>query len=280
VTVELPERAAAMVADLQFACDAALDNSRAANNRLQTFGAQLDEQTKDRFLARRDEQQRQHQDLHLLISRIKKWQASLPAKMMLEPCPVEAKPKSGETIADAISRTRADLAKSQLELISSKNAPSPKSELKTAAREQVSRLARGAAPWLDARGAKLFNFGDPRSAITFVERDQAFAMLCWFDPDRAVAKLEALVDALPTPQGAMTVAEKAKSVAALTVKIEQFEREEEALIEAAIAQGQDMMRRPNASPAAVLGVVAKEKPIEEDFEDAEFEDEEADDEAA
>jgi hypothetical protein len=63
-----------------------------------------------------------------------------------------------------------------------------------------------------------------------------------------------------------------------------LEREEEALIEIAQAQGHDVPRRPNASPAVVLGVIVKERPLEavvsDDDDDETVENETADDETA
>jgi hypothetical protein len=271
----LPEAATRKLADLEFSSLNALDDGRAANSRLQTVGSQLDDRTRERLIARRDQQTKRHQDLHLLISRIKKFVAGVPASKTLESCPVEeAKARDGETIAQAIARVRTEVAQCQLELIRSKNAPPPKSELKAAVREQVARLAQGAAPWLDPRGAKLINFGDPRASSTYVERETLWAFFCWLDPEKATAKISGLIDALPTPQGAMTTAEKAETVAALTVKLDELERVEESLIEAAALAQSEILRRPNASPAAVLGVRLTERPVEEeDSEGDEFEEE-------
>jgi hypothetical protein len=270
--IELPEKVVAKLADLQFACDTAQDDARASDNRLRSLGDQLPDQIRDRLLARRDENQRRHTDLFHLIARIKKWLNSVPPTKMLQLASVEARPRDGETIAQAIVTVRTELARCQVDLTKSKNAPPTKAELKAAACDQVARLARGAAPWIDPRGSKLINFGDPRAATTFVERETPWAFFCWLDPTKATAKVTELIDALPVPEGAMTTAEKAKSVAALTAKIEQLEDQEEALILVAAIAGHDVLRRPNASPAAVLQVRVVERPIEEELDDESYDD--------
>ena len=49
------------------------------------------------------------------------------------------------------------------------------------------------------------------------------------------------------------------SVFVALAKLEQLERMEEALIEAAMAQGLNIVRRADASPAAVLGIAVRQR---------------------
>jgi hypothetical protein len=81
------------------------------------------------------------------------------------------------------------------------------------------------------------------------------AALAWLDPERFVAKLEAMIDETPQRGEPMTGPEQAKRMGELTAEIERLSRLEEALISAAFEQdGTDVLRRRDALPAAVLGV--------------------------
>ena len=87
--------------------------------------------------------------------------------------------------------------------------------------------------------------------------------MAWLHPEAMAKRLEAEVDALPEPKLALSTDEKKKRAVELTAQIDKLERTEEALIEVALSQGLDVIRRSNASPAAVLRVVVKPKKAEQ-----------------
>jgi hypothetical protein len=64
------------------------------------------------------------------------------------------------------------------------------------------------------------------------------------------------VDALNI-NGGISVADREQQTAELRERLLDLERVEEAIVEAAAEQGQDIPRRPGASPLAVLGVRAQ-----------------------
>jgi hypothetical protein len=80
------------------------------------------------------------------------------------------------------------------------------------------------------------------------------ALLCWMQPAAMVAALEREIDAMPAPELALTAKEKEKRLAQLKADLDALERLEETLIEQAARDGLEILRRADASPAAVLGV--------------------------
>lgn len=71
------------------------------------------------------------------------------------------------------------------------------------------------------------------------------------------ARFAAEIDALPESALALPAADRERRIAELNAQLDQLERTEESLIERAIADGQDVLRRPAADPCAVLGVTIK-----------------------
>jgi hypothetical protein len=79
-------------------------------------------------------------------------------------------------------------------------------------------------------------------------------VLAWLDPDRFVAALEREIDTMPEAALTLTATERAQRIAELSKHIDELERSEEALIEAAQTQGVEVARRTDCSPPCVLGV--------------------------
>jgi hypothetical protein len=74
-------------------------------------------------------------------------------------------------------------------------------------------------------------------------------------PDALLTRLEAEIDAQCEPkEPAMSAAEQSKRAAELAEQLLELERQEKTLIDAALAEGVDIMRRADADPRAVLGV--------------------------
>ena len=77
-------------------------------------------------------------------------------------------------------------------------------------------------------------------------------MLAWLDPEAVTARL---LDGLKKDiAGALTAEERTRRVKELKRKIDRAEREEEAAIEASLAQGFIVHRRIDTNPAAILAV--------------------------
>jgi hypothetical protein len=91
----------------------------------------------------------------------------------------------------------------------------------------------------------------------------AAGLAAWTDRAKFTAALEALVDELPD-QGALATVEQQKRLAALEAELLALGHLEESIVTAAYERGVDLApRRPNASPACVLGlkIVAAKKAL-------------------
>jgi len=80
------------------------------------------------------------------------------------------------------------------------------------------------------------------------------ALISWLFKDQLLAKVEAEIDQCADDANALTDSDRAKKLTATAQEILETERLEERLIELAADQGQDIARRPDADPRAILGV--------------------------
>lgn len=90
------------------------------------------------------------------------------------------------------------------------------------------------------------------------------ALLEWLDPTRLIARLHDEIDSSAAAAGddqlRLSASERDKLIGAMVAVIDDYERQEEDLIARAADAGQDIPRRHDASPAAILGVrVTKRK---------------------
>jgi hypothetical protein len=97
-------------------------------------------------------------------------------------------------------------------------------------------------------------FHDPRCDLTWPGIPKLVAgVAAWLEPDRFAQRLEDEIDAMPDAPLALSKTAQAKRLAELSDELDGLERKEEALVASAALAGQDILRRPDASPAAVLG---------------------------
>jgi hypothetical protein len=98
------------------------------------------------------------------------------------------------------------------------------------------------------------------AAIELARAAQGGALRKDIGLDMITQSLEAEIDAQCEPkQPAMSAAEQSKRAAELAANLLELERQEETLIDIAASEGLDVMRRENASPGAVLGIVVAVK---------------------
>jgi hypothetical protein len=88
------------------------------------------------------------------------------------------------------------------------------------------------------------------SKLGGLHRLTAIEALAWLDPKATTKRLLA---AIPVAEG-MAAADKAAAIEQLRAELLNAERAEEALVEAALADGNAVERRPDADPRAVLGI--------------------------
>lgn len=200
-----------------------------------------------------------HGELSSLAASIQHWLRSLPpnAELVLAE-PVTVKKRRDTALLEQLAQTRDQIMAAQSHLRSVKTAPLPKPDAKAAVRDYVQQLAQ--------RGKPAVNLSSAGVSIRFayaagpLSTESMAALLAWVDADKIIAGLEAEIDLLPENKTALPAKEKTKRTTELTENLDELERLEEALVEAAIAEGADVLRRPTASPLAVLGLsLAKPK---------------------
>lgn len=213
------------------------------------------QQEMTRLASRRDRQNQRQQEIAALVSRIREWLRALPSGSTLEPAEaVTAKLRKGETLTDALTRVRDEIAVTQRDLRAVQAAPLPKADLKHKVREHVDTMAQRGRPKVSTnRGALGVSFAS--ESYSTPSTDRFVSVMAWLFPDAMTTRLQAEIDALPEPALALSAREKAERSAELISNLLHLERQEEALIERTLGDGLDVLRRSNADPAAVLGVI-------------------------
>jgi hypothetical protein len=160
---------------------------------------------------------------------------------------VSAAPDKGETIADAIKRVREQIGELTAELYDLRAAPLTRTELRKRAAALVDELSeRGRPVVMTERGEFDVRWRRTLSAVPGMLPTDVAAMFAWYDPDTLV---ERLLGEIPDAEG-VSAAERERREPQLEAQILELERVEEALIE----QTSEVARRPDANPAAILGV--------------------------
>ena len=164
---------------------------------------------------------------------------------------VKTKPHQlkGENLTESLERVRSDLTSVLSERERIRTAPVPAADRKAHIRANIEALAIqptvtgliGGDVQIDIMPPRPLEMKGPISTRG-VE-----GLMCWLH-----------VDAKSDPETEISEADKAKLDAEFPAKILALERQEEALVEAMIAAGIDVRRRPEASPEAILGVVEAE----------------------
>ena len=165
-------------------------------------------------------------------------------------------PLAGDALTEALAAIRSHVGKLKVELGKTKSAALPKADMKRLARAYAHDLAKKGAPKIEVRkGVFEATFHDPRLDVELTAMPALLAAtMAWVDPDRLAQRLEAEIDAMPEPPLALSKTAQAKRLAEVEAELDGLERREEALIRQAALAGTDILRRPDASPAAVLGV--------------------------
>lgn len=182
-----------------------------------------------------------------LPARLAEALAGVPAEAIREAPPIRI-PK-GATI-DGLRKQIADLA-AEAEAVQS--APAPRSDAAKRIAAAVEALAaRGARP-VDARRRS----GDPARIADALHGDSGLHFLVWAFREEIAAKL---IAELPKDGPTVLTDRQQQRLAELAEERLRLERVEEALVEAAEAEGRTIARRPDASPWAILGVEVEGRP--------------------
>jgi hypothetical protein len=207
----------------------------------------------------RDQQTARHAVFSAITTSVQQWMVGLPRGTSIEPAPpIDAKPRKGETPADAVKRVRQEIAELQSEWRAAKTAPQPKSVLKEQAKEQVRAFAeRGRPRVVVDKGSLTIGF-TPQSSFGFGDNRVA-EIMAWLNEEAFTKRVLAEVDALPEPPLALTNEERDRLMQRLSGRMDALERMEEAFIEQAQQAGTEMLRRPDAGAPAILGVATQQR---------------------
>jgi hypothetical protein len=182
-----------------------------------------------------------------VLSNCKSWLERLPEGTTLEPVEVKA---DGHDLEEV----RAKLEAIHAELAALRAVPTPSEDIEQRIRHYVYSMARPQITGI-CKGERLkivwpgadFDTRGPRE-----DSAKVLPMMALLFPDAMTAALIGEVERMandPLPQ-----AERKKRIVALEHEIEQLAYVEEALVAAAIADGEDVQYSPGALPQAVLGV--------------------------
>jgi hypothetical protein len=182
--------------------------------------------------------------------------------------------RKGETAQSAIENRRRRLRELAADLEAVKRAPWPSSLTKQKARAQLAELSVRGRPdvfGLVERGQPIewpMLVETPVSAVlpsgevvsirlppNLRELIDAAAFIAWAMGSTLVSKVEREIDEQSDDAHALTAEKRKEGIAEIAADTLAVEREEEALIEMAEADGLKVLRRHNADPRAVLGIV-------------------------
>jgi hypothetical protein len=262
VTVELPDKSSNKLTELTMSRDSALDAARSANVRLQQLPPDADQRMKDRLASEQAKHQQRFGVLSQLLSRTNQFlmELRLPVGSVLGMAPsVDGKPKPGLTLIETLEAVREEIAKVQRQVSAVRSAPLKRASQTEAINNYLSRLARQARPKVayDVRG---------NARVAWVEdlatMDSVLGLLVVaLGAEQVSAAFLRQFEQEPERADAVSPVERDQRLADLAASLLLLERQEEALIERAAADGTEILRRAEASPMAVLGITAVAKDL-------------------
>jgi hypothetical protein len=177
----------------------------------------------------------------------------LPVGAVLEMAPAIAIKLDGVTLGEAISSVRDEIAKLQQETLAVRSAPLKRTSQQAAIGDYLLRLALRTRPKIgfDIRGNARVSFAE--DMVT--GKDDILGMMAFVFPDAVAAAFARDDDEQAEAPNALSPQERDKRLSELAAALLVLERREETLIARAADDGMDMLRRVDASPLAVLGVV-------------------------
>lgn len=160
-----------------------------------------------------------------------------------------------ESFEAAIERVRAAVFDKKAQAHRLANAPLPAATVKAAIVAEIDAFARAGTPRVDISGPRVrIEWPDVATYAQFAPGGSVSKMFCALFRDAMVDILTAGVDAA-IPEGAgIAAADRPARELELAAGILALEREEEALVMAAIAAGRPVARRRDVDVMALLGI--------------------------
>jgi hypothetical protein len=150
---------------------------------------------------------------------------------------------------------RAEIVAVKREAVELASAPSASAELKAMVRDYVERMASRHTPRIRVAGGGMYV--DWQSVDVLGVPEAPFGVFCYLAPKLAMERLTADVLELSGYAAGVPEAERQRCDAALQRKLSDLEMREEQMVEELLSSGVDVVRRHDASPAAILGVVVR-----------------------
>lgn len=179
------------------------------------------------------------------LTQVAQWINNLRHDRVLEPVEIEpVASKRGEALGDVVLRLRRKVLDLKHEAEETEAAALPAPELKARARAHLAELKAEAAIKIDFQTGRIET---PPAHLVL-------GLIACAIPGAVQLQLDRMIDAIPAVSSGIGADEKAKRLSDLKRELDHAERQEEAAIVAAISAGVNVHRRPDAGPAAVLGV--------------------------
>jgi len=209
------------------------------------------------------ERQARFTEVAKVIAALQGWVEQLPAGTTMKSHVLLKVGSARGSIPEQVASIRDEVAGLAEERERVSSAPKHSSEVKAMARRQLLALAERGRPDLTAllHGNGQLSFTRQTETRWLNERPvtvdgdiDVSALMAWLDHDLLAARLEAEIDAQTNDEFALAAADRTARLAEIDADILSLERQEEVMIEAAEKSGQDIPRRPEASPLAILSV--------------------------
>lgn len=197
---------------------------------------------------------------YALLENLRDWVATYlgnGGKLRHEPL-LKAAPRKGETLRQSVDRVRTEIEQIEAEWHVAEQAPMPPAELKAEIAATVDAIAAKGTPTIDSRARG----GDPAGVnqkirLDFIREhkvgDGGADFFVWLMRDALVDRLCGMVDELDLTSALSDDARDARFTDLSDRRLD-LERQEEALICAAAAEGLRIDRRLDTDPRAVLQV--------------------------
>jgi hypothetical protein len=254
ITVQLPEAATNKLTELTSMRDSALDAMRSTQQRINTVPLS-NHRLIEKLGTERDKQSARHNVLARIVNSLNQYlvELRLPMGRTLEITPEpDIRLKPSDSLPDLINGVRAEIAVLNVRIAQVRAAPMKRSAQEEAIRGLLEEMSVRAAPRVafDRNGSARLSWSDDGG----LSRTDVLALLCFILPEAQLMK--ALTLELPPEQsGALSPLEREQQIVKLANDLLLLERKEKYLIERAAADGTEVLRRPEASPMASLGIV-------------------------
>lgn len=213
-----------------------------------------------RMRGRLADQQAKFQARAFLDTRLRNFVQTLPAEISVEAAkPIKAKLAKGTTLNEGVAALRERIKALNSERMLVQQAPLPTADVKKMASDYIAGLQKRGAPRITVNGEEFSIAFEATVPGAHVAKPDVAAIFAWFSGRQLVERLHDAIDAMPRPPKAMTAKAKSERLLQIGAGLAVLENEEEALIEMSEVEGPAIMRRPDADPAAVLGIILRRK---------------------